>query len=274
MQYLGFFATKQSKGYYTDGHNREDVVRYRDEVFLPRMKDCDRRQRQYSGDDMMVVTEPLLMDGEKRVVLITHDETTCYCCEGKRLMWMENGKKKILPKTNGTSILISGFTCKCHGFMSLNGLRSFQLYEAGIKRKGWFTNADLVAQVELFKDMFQELHPDCLIVVAFDNSMTHHAKSPTGLDVTNLKLGDGKKAGVVEDMKAGFYINSDGERIEQSMQRADGIQKGAKSILTERGKFKDEHGKDLKSYCKSCKSRSRSEIEKKETWDNGERCET
>jgi hypothetical protein len=42
MNYLGFFSTVQCKGYYTDGHNRDDVVKYRDDVFLPRMKDYDR----------------------------------------------------------------------------------------------------------------------------------------------------------------------------------------------------------------------------------------
>jgi hypothetical protein len=42
MNYLGFFATAQSKGYFNDGHNRDDVVKYRDDVFLPRMVDYDR----------------------------------------------------------------------------------------------------------------------------------------------------------------------------------------------------------------------------------------
>ena len=31
---------------------------------------------------------------------------------------MENGEKKLLPKSKGQSIMISGFMCACHGFMS------------------------------------------------------------------------------------------------------------------------------------------------------------
>jgi hypothetical protein len=220
---------------------------------------------------MMTETEPELKAGEKRVVFITHDETTCYCCEGKRLMWMENGKKKILPKTKGTSVMISGFTCKCHGFMSMDGVESYQLFEAGIKREGWFTNADLVAQVEKYKGMFAALHPGCDIVIGFDNSMTHHAKAPEGLCVSNLNLGDGLKSGVDKEMKAGWYLNKDGVRVEQSMQRDDGIQKGVETILTERGKFLGQNGKKLKLLCGQCKKKERSETEKKECWDRGER---
>jgi hypothetical protein len=220
---------------------------------------------------MKTEIQPELKVGEKRVVFITHDETTCYCCEGKRLMWMENGKKKILPKTKGTSVMISGFTCKCHGFMSLNGVKSYQLFEAGTAREGWFTNAHLVKQVEDYTELFKALHPECDIVIAFDNSMTHHAKAPEGLCVSNLNLSDGLKKGVDTKMKAGWYKNEVGVIVQQSMQREDGTQKGVETILTERGKFRDENGKKLKLLCGQCKKKVKSETEKKGCWDKGER---
>jgi hypothetical protein len=55
-------------------------------------------------------------------------------------------------------------------------VRSFQFFEAGTAREGWFTNADLVAQFELLTPLIKKMHPECDIVIAFDNSMTHHAK--------------------------------------------------------------------------------------------------
>ena len=59
----------QRKGYYTDGHNREDIVEYRDKVFLPRMLSYERRMQEYSGDEMDTVIRPELLDGEKRVLV-------------------------------------------------------------------------------------------------------------------------------------------------------------------------------------------------------------
>ena len=176
MKYLGYNPKLQQKGYYTDGHNRDDIVDYRDNVFLPRMLQYEKRMQEYSGKDMEVVIPPELLNGEKRVVLITHDESTFYCNEGKPLMWMENGENKLLPKSKGTSIMVSGFCCECHGFFSRGELKSYTFFEAGVARDGWFTNKDLVAQFDLIVPLIKELHDDCDILVAFDNSMTHHAK--------------------------------------------------------------------------------------------------
>ena len=55
-------------------------------------------------------------------------------------------------------------------------MRSFQFFEADTARDGWFTNADLVAQFEVLTPLIKKMHPGCDIVIAFDNSMTHHAK--------------------------------------------------------------------------------------------------
>ena len=70
MRYLGFQPKLQIKGYYTK--NRADVIEYRDNTFLPRMAEYERRMEEYSGEDMEVITPPDLREGDKRVVLITH----------------------------------------------------------------------------------------------------------------------------------------------------------------------------------------------------------
>lgn len=98
MIYLGFKSTKQGKGYYTDGHNRPDVTDHRVK-FLAEMEVYEKRMIKYAGADMTEEESPVLSDGVRRIVFITHDESTFYCNEGKALLWMENGKKKILPKS-------------------------------------------------------------------------------------------------------------------------------------------------------------------------------
>lgn len=86
MKFLGFHPKLQKKGFYTDGHNRKDVTENRDNKFLPRMQEYERRMQEYSGDLIDTIIQPDLLEGKKRVVLITHYESTFYCCEGKPLM--------------------------------------------------------------------------------------------------------------------------------------------------------------------------------------------
>ncbi len=91
--------------------------------------------------------------------------------------------------------------------------------------------------------MIEELHPGCQILVAFDNSMTRYAKSPDGLDVYRLKLSDGMASTAnAVFIKPGWYLNAHGTRIEQTMQDANGIQKGVRTILRERGKVQFSRG--------------------------------
>ena len=84
---------------------------------------------------METIVRPDLSDGEKRVVLTTHDESTFYCFEDKPLMWMENGKNKLLPKTKGTSLMVSGFCFDCHGFFGEGKRKSYTTFEINLERK-------------------------------------------------------------------------------------------------------------------------------------------
>ena len=162
MQYLNFKPTECKKGYYTDDHNRADVVHYRENFFLPKMAEYERLMSQYSGNNMEIVTTPGLVDDEKEVVLITHDESTFYSNDGKRFIWMENGKNVMKPKSKGSSIMVSGLLCECHGFLSMNGLQTYKLFEAGTHREGWFTCDDLVEQMHVVFPIFEHFHPSKL----------------------------------------------------------------------------------------------------------------
>jgi hypothetical protein len=74
---LGFRRTIYRKGMYIDRHERPDVVKYRDEVFLPQMAEYERRMTQYViWDRKLVAIPPTLADGEKEIIAEFHDE----CC--------------------------------------------------------------------------------------------------------------------------------------------------------------------------------------------------
>ena len=94
--------------------------------------------------------------------------------------------------------LISGFQCECHGFFSgfIDGkeVKSYQTFEAGVHRDGWFTNDHLVAQIKELSPVIRDIHPGCDIVIAYDNSMTHHERAPDGLEAHDkLPLKDNGK---------------------------------------------------------------------------------
>ena len=132
--------------------------------------------------------------------------------------------------------------------MTYNGKTSFKLFEAGKNREGWFTNEDLIAQFQDFAEGFKHFHPSQDLYFAFDNSMTHRAKSQDGLDVTKLNLSDGGKN--VPLLRAGWYMK-DGQRFVQNMQTEAGVQKGLRTILIERGKWNHQFG--LMKICRPCK---------------------
>ena len=283
MRYLKFERTAAGKGWFVDGHERPDVVAYR-AVFLNHALSPDilRRMTTYSfdKDGKKTTHPPELKEGEKEVVLITQDESTFYTNEGKKFFWMEGMKKKLAKKGNGESIMTSGFMCPCHGFMvddsvgmavdgevgdnadvdeeATHGIKSFQQFKAGKNREGWFTNDDLVKQLKLAMPLFRKLHPDKHLIFAFDNSMTHRAALPNGLDARKLNLSDG--GANVPKLRPTSFKNAQGVTVDQPMQTAAGVQKGVKTILQERGKFKNDQGHDLKLLCHTCKTLKGSEL--------------
>lgn len=67
MIFLCFKLTSVQKGYYTDDHNRKDIVDYRNQYFLPRMFEYEKRMEYYTGPDMETIVQPVLLEGEKRL---------------------------------------------------------------------------------------------------------------------------------------------------------------------------------------------------------------
>ena len=112
-----------------------------------------------------------LKSGDQMVPPLTSEEeaiagphiTKTFWTEGVITFWMENGERKLLPKSRGTSIMVFGFMCACHGFIcaEFNGVlcKSYQLFEAGKVRKGWFNNADLNIQFKACHELFRHFYP-------------------------------------------------------------------------------------------------------------------
>ena len=244
LNILGLRFGKFMKGLYNDGHEREDVVCYRTD-FLHRMSTYEKRMIQYEGDFMEKEIFPVLEEGLRPLVLVTHDESCFGSNDGRSYCWLDEDNKQIRPKGNGRSVMVSAFLCECHGILRLtDDLKSQHpeipddstvFLKPGANGDGYWKNCDLIAQV---KDkaipIFKLLHPDCDGLFIFDNSQNHHAKAPDALNANKMNL---KNGGANQRlMRNGWYLVPDGTRVVQKMVCDDGrTSKGLVQVLEERG---------------------------------------
>ena len=268
MKEWGFNYKHHSKEIYIDGHERDDVVAYR-QAWAKRMMGYKRQMETYSGDHEEIVTGPSLHPGEKQIVMVTHDESTFYANDARQQIWLVQGETVLQKKTPGQSIMVSEFQCPCHGTMRQSpGWTSRILFEAGGNREKWWTHQHMVQQLEDdVIPIFELLHPGCQALFIFDQSSNHNAYVSDALRVTGIRK-DPELCGVADDehcnnhkYRDGYYIYPNaGERIQQSMyvQYAENVKKrkrgativtsdkhnvcyfkGVKLILEERGLWFD-----------------------------------
>src|ERR1700684_170112 len=88
-----------------DGHEREDVVRYRQDVFLPKMKELDLYCTHYDEkeDGTWEAIPPDLPAGVKRHVFYFHDESCFHGYDYKKTIWLDKTtrQQKMPGKSKG-----------------------------------------------------------------------------------------------------------------------------------------------------------------------------
>ncbi len=112
------------KGMYVDGHEREDVVRYR-KAFVERWKEYKKRFHLWDNNgDPLPLPKGFPVPGAHgrfRLILVTHDESTFYQNDLQRSRWAHKSDKPTpQPKGDGQSLMVSDFLtadwgCLCDG---------------------------------------------------------------------------------------------------------------------------------------------------------------
>ena len=236
------------KGMYLDGHERPDVVEYR-KSFLDWMEQQQKRMAVYDGENMEIPRMPELPNGVKPLVMVVHDESCFQSNDGGKTCWFDEDHRQIRPKGPGRSLMVSAFLCECHGLLRLSPEQkmlypdmewdSTTIIKPGSGGEGFWTNADLVNQTKIKAlPIFQILHPECDALFMFDNSANHHAFAPDALVASRLNLKDGG-ANLKVIMRDGWFVNQEGERVTHLFKNANNQQKGLKTILSERGLWRD-----------------------------------
>lgn len=109
---LNWRYQQKKKGMYIDGHEREDVVEYR-KRFVERWREYEKRFVTYGNDGNVLSTPtgfPVPQGVRFRLILVTHDESTFYENDRRKLQWVNDKAKPVAEKKGeGQSIMVSEF---------------------------------------------------------------------------------------------------------------------------------------------------------------------
>jgi hypothetical protein len=183
--------TLNPKGQYVDGHERADVVAYRDGVFLPAITELEKHTRKYGSGDGEIITDPNL----RRTVIWWHDESTFYTHDQRRTRWVHKSETaKPYAKGEGHSLMVADFVSADHGWLrSPDGRESARvLFHAGKNREGYFNNQNIRDQAAKAMEILRKHYPDEDHILIFDNATTH-LKHPEGA-LSALKMTKGLSA--------------------------------------------------------------------------------
>ncbi|KAI0244901.1 hypothetical protein BJV78DRAFT_1085196, partial [Lactifluus subvellereus] len=190
---LSWRYSRIQKGMYIDGHEREDVVAYR-QGFVQRWKQYEKRMTTY--DDNGTPTEPrggfaVPQIGRFKLILVTHDESTFYANDQRKVKWIHSSERMApQPKGEGASIMVSDFLVPEWGRLMYDSEDARILFRAGKNRDGYFDSSDLLKQVETAIDIFEartNRHVTGLFM--FDNAPSHQKRALDALSARKMPKG-------------------------------------------------------------------------------------
>lgn len=106
MTHVGYRWTKTPCGQYVDGHEREDVVEYRQMKFLPIFTELLSCTCIYSTEGNECLMPP---PTAHRLVIWNHNESTYYVNDRRKIRWIHKSETAVVPyaKGEGASMMIA-----------------------------------------------------------------------------------------------------------------------------------------------------------------------
>lgn len=185
---MGYRWTKTLKGQYVDGHERDDVVQYRQQVFLPQMAEYMPRMRHWLNESGWDIPPEVT----RAVVVWHHDESTFFANDRRYNCWVPpDATAKPHAKGEGASLMIAHFVSADYGWLqSPDGSESAGvLFRAGKNREGYFTNDDILSQFETAVQLVKKYFPDDDHVFVYDNATTHLKRDADALSASKMTKG-------------------------------------------------------------------------------------
>jgi hypothetical protein len=256
LKALGWVWSEVKKGIYVDGHERADVVAYR-QGFLQKMKEYERRIIYADGpelDALHVPSPPDLYDDEHPLIFYTHDESVFYSNDGQQTIWHPKKEMPLRKKGKGRSIMVSDFLSEVCGPLTHiqedgEKLEAREIIHPGKTHDGYWTGKDVANQFKKAISIHKKAYPQYDALWAFDNSCNHGSFASDALKVEKMNLNPGGKQELLRDtffngqrQTMVFPANYPDENLREKA-------KGMKQVLQERGLWKN----TLVGICKKCK---------------------
>ena len=234
-----------------DGHERADVVRYRNDIFLPAMSKFEACMVHYEGLEMKRV-EPVLKPGEKEIIPHFHDECCFHANDETRSAWLRKDEQPLRKKGRGRLIHVSDLINPETGRLVLQNPDGSIARDArkiiypGSNGDAWWDCEQLLTQMKDAIEIFEAAHPDKQALFVFDQSSAHASLPPDALKAFDMNKSDGGKQRFQQDtvIPQSNPVAEHRGKI-QKMTLEDGHQKGLQHVLEERG-FKVSH---LRAKC-------------------------
>ncbi|KAF8156091.1 hypothetical protein B0H34DRAFT_676160 [Crassisporium funariophilum] len=170
LQALGYHYQSTPKGQYIDGHEREDVVAYREQVFLPKWKKFLNWMATWDKD-----LKETLPPG-RRVIAWFRDESVFYAHNQRKKGWYhKDASTRPYAKGEGALLMIAHFVSADFGWLtSPDGSESAQrLFKPGKNRDGYFSNYNISKQATQVINILMKYYPEYDHVLIYDNATTH-----------------------------------------------------------------------------------------------------
>ncbi|KAF9552179.1 hypothetical protein CPC08DRAFT_754904 [Agrocybe pediades] len=238
---LGWRLTTLKKGVYMDGHERADVVKYRQEVFIPLMDKHQARMAQWieDKDGNFKRIAPTLEANEKEIIPIFQDESCFHANEYKSSAWLKHGQ--TILQGRGRLIHVSEYINPETGRLIHVDENDKILDEArkiihpGSNGDEWWDTTQFLAQAKHAIHVFEKQFPGRVALFVFDQSSAHGCLPPDSLKAWEMNKSDGGKQ---RHQKDTIIPNdnpvSDLRGKMQKMTMANGEPKGLKRVLEER----------------------------------------
>jgi hypothetical protein len=184
MKRLGWRWVKNFRGQYADGHEREDVVNYQQNVFIPRWMELTPRMRSWGMDGQEEARDP-----GRAIVVWFHDESTFYANDRWLPRWVFKDESPTpYAKGEGASLMIADFVSADYGWLrSPDGQCAARVqFKAGKGRDGYFDNSDILKQALRAMEILQKYYPDDAHILIYDNTRTHLKRADDAISARKM----------------------------------------------------------------------------------------
>jgi hypothetical protein len=254
---FGFRWREVRKNVFIDGHEREDVVKYR-KSFLATIQGLLPYMVEFNEDGTMKskeYPEDCRIGGQNRrpIIFITHDESIFSANDGRRQAWITENGCFLRPKGKGQGIMISDFLLPWArlNLLSLPKEKQDELATSGIpleaavffeygKEAGYWDGQGLVDQIKKKAlPIAEALYPGYQFLFLFDNATSHSVYARDALRVVKMNKGTGGQQPLLRD---GWYHDGDSFVMQQMYDNkvdpitgaVEKVPKGIQKILEER----------------------------------------